>query len=49
MELKSGKTNLTSSGRRHFVPPAWYYPDPKPAAHKIKGCVAFWRGAEIEK
>src|ERR1700684_921226 len=28
---------------------AWYYPDPKPAARKIKGFVAFWRGVEIEK
>jgi uncharacterized protein (DUF427 family) len=28
---------------------AWYYPDPKPAARKIKGYVAFWRGVEIEK
>jgi len=28
---------------------AWYYPDPKPAARKIKGYVAFWRGVDIEK
>ncbi|MGH9606239.1 MAG: DUF427 domain-containing protein [Terracidiphilus sp.] len=28
---------------------AWYYPDPKPAAHKIKGYVAFWRGVEVVK
>ena len=28
---------------------AWYYPDPKLAARKIKGYVAFWRGVEIEK
>jgi len=28
---------------------AWYYPDPKPAARKIKGFVAFWRGVEVEK
>lgn len=28
---------------------AWYYPDPKPVARKIKGHVAFWRGVEIEK
>lgn len=28
---------------------AWYYPDPKPAARKIKGYVAFWRGVEVEK
>ena len=26
---------------------AWYYPDPKPAAHEISGSVAFWRGVEI--
>jgi uncharacterized protein (DUF427 family) len=28
---------------------AWYYPDPKPMARKIKGLVAFWRGVEVEK
>jgi uncharacterized protein (DUF427 family) len=27
---------------------AWYYPDPKPAARKIKGYIAFWRGVDIE-
>jgi uncharacterized protein (DUF427 family) len=27
---------------------AWYYPDPKPAARRIRGHVAFWRGVEIE-
>jgi uncharacterized protein (DUF427 family) len=27
---------------------AWYYPDPKPAAKKIKHHIAFWRGVEIE-
>ena len=27
---------------------AWYYPDPKPAARKIKGYVAFWRGVDVE-
>jgi len=26
---------------------AWYYPDPKPTARKIKGYVAFWRGVEV--
>ena len=25
----------------------WYYPDPKPAARRIKGHVAFWRGVEV--
>jgi len=27
---------------------AWYYPDPKPIARKIRGHVAFWRGVDIE-
>ncbi len=27
---------------------AWYYPNPKPAAKKIKDYVAFWNGVEIE-
>jgi uncharacterized protein (DUF427 family) len=26
---------------------AWYYPDPKPVARKMKGYVAFWRGVDI--
>ncbi len=28
---------------------AWYYPDPKPMARKVKGHIAFWRGVEVEK
>lgn len=28
---------------------AWYYPDPKPAAQKIKGRVAFWKGVEVRE
>lgn len=28
---------------------AWYYPEPKPAADKIKGYVAFWKGVKVEK
>lgn len=27
---------------------AWYYPEPKAAAAKIKDHVAFWRGVEVE-
>ncbi|MGH6811227.1 MAG: DUF427 domain-containing protein [Methylocella sp.] len=27
---------------------AWYYPEPKPAAQKIAGNVAFWKGVRIE-
>jgi uncharacterized protein (DUF427 family) len=26
---------------------AWYYPEPKQAANKIAGRVAFWRGVEV--
>jgi uncharacterized protein (DUF427 family) len=26
---------------------AWYYPEPKPAAARIKDHVAFWKGVEI--
>ncbi len=28
---------------------AFYYPDPKPVARKIKGYVAFWRGVDVVK
>ena len=28
---------------------AFYYPNPKPIARKIKGHIAFWRGVEVEK
>lgn len=28
---------------------AWYYPDPKEAAKKISGYVAFWKGVEVTK
>ena len=26
---------------------AWYYPDPKPGAEKVRDRIAFWRGVEI--
>lgn len=26
---------------------AWFYPDPKPEAAKIKDHVAFWKGVEV--
>ena len=35
-----GKSNLDA---------AWYYPDPKEAAVKIKGYFAFWKGVKIEQ
>lgn len=28
---------------------AWYYPEPKHAAHQIKDHVAFWKDVRIEK
>ena len=27
---------------------AWYYPSPRPAADRIQGRVAFWRGVSVE-
>ncbi|MGK7908785.1 MAG: DUF427 domain-containing protein [Synechococcus sp.] len=35
----NGETNVDA---------AWYYADPKPAAKKIKGRVAFWKGVKVE-
>jgi uncharacterized protein (DUF427 family) len=26
---------------------AWFYPEPLPAAHNIRGMVAFWRGVQV--
>jgi Domain of unknown function (DUF427) len=37
--LVDGKENVDA---------AWYYPEPNPAAQKIAGKVAFWRGIPIE-
>lgn len=28
---------------------AWYYPEPKPAARKIKNHIAFWRGVTVTR
>lgn len=28
---------------------AWYYPNPSPAAERIKGRVAFWRGVKVDQ
>jgi uncharacterized protein (DUF427 family) len=28
---------------------AWYYPQPSPAASRIAGHVAFWRGVRVER
>ena len=28
---------------------AWFYPNPKPEASKIKNYVAFWKGVKVEE
>ena len=28
---------------------AWYYPDAKPEAEKVKGRIAFWKGVEVKE
>jgi uncharacterized protein (DUF427 family) len=28
---------------------AWYYPDPSPAAERVKGRVAFWHGVKVDQ
>lgn len=28
---------------------AWYYPDPKPEAARIKDRIAFWKGVEVSE
>lgn len=33
----------------HNPDAAWYYPEPKEAASKIEGYVAFWRGVKVER
>ena len=38
--------DLNANGERN--PGAvWYYPNPKPAAKRVAGRVAFWKGVEI--
>jgi uncharacterized protein (DUF427 family) len=34
-------------GVRENVDAAWYYPNPKAAAAKIAGKVAFWKGVRV--
>lgn len=34
-------------GNARNVDAAWYYPDPRPAAERIRGRVAFWHGVEV--
>jgi uncharacterized protein (DUF427 family) len=28
---------------------AWYYPEPLPAAARIRNYVAFWKGVEVQR
>ena len=28
---------------------AWFYPEAKPAAANIRGCIAFWKGVTVER
>jgi uncharacterized protein (DUF427 family) len=38
--------SLNVDGERN-VNAAWYYAEPKEAAHQIKGRVAFWKGVRV--
>ena len=38
--------NIVVAGRTN-PDAAWYYPEPKPAAHDIRDYVAFWKGVDI--
>lgn len=40
--------DLEVNGKRNTAA-AWYYAEPKAAAHQIKGYVAFWKGVRVEK
>ena len=40
--------NLEIEGERN-EDAAWYYPEPKPEAAKVKDRIAFWKGVEIEE
>jgi uncharacterized protein (DUF427 family) len=38
--------NITVDGKTN-KDAAWFYPEPKPMADKIKDYIAFWKGVEI--
>lgn len=40
--------DIVVNGERNSAA-AWYYPDPSPAASKLKGRVAFWKGVEVSR
>lgn len=39
--------NVVVEGKRNENA-AWYYPEPKEAAQRIKGYVAFWHGVDVQ-
>jgi len=44
----SGAYHFTQSAiRLPFA--AWFYPNPSPAADRIKGRVAFWHGVKVDQ
>jgi uncharacterized protein (DUF427 family) len=43
-----GKAHYYTVDGKENADAAWYYPEPKPAAQKIAGKVAFWKGVRIE-
>lgn len=38
--------SLEVDGKRN-IDAAWYYPDPKPEAEKVRGRIAFWKGVTV--
>ena len=44
--VASYKTLVVEGARNQDA--AWYYPETKPEAEKIRGWYAFWRGVEVQ-
>jgi uncharacterized protein (DUF427 family) len=59
LEPSEKRTHCPWKGEAHYyhilvgnacnVDAAWFYPEPKPAASRIKGHVAFWRGVTVAR
>ncbi|MGI9592622.1 MAG: DUF427 domain-containing protein [Myxococcota bacterium] len=45
--VASYKTLVVEGARNEDA--AWYYPETKPEAEKIRGWYAFWRGVEVQE
>lgn len=37
------------AGGKQNTDAAWFYPNPKPAADKIRNYIAFWKGVQIKE